>query len=562
MPALDHKAPAREENRSWGDEWAGVADVIIVGSGAAGLSAALGAATKGSKVLVLERGEHAGGTTAKSSGTMWIPNNPLMQKAGISDPRLDALRFLSKVSFPDSYSSGEEYFGLTPEKFRLLETFYDQGTAAFEDLHGLGAIPIETEQFPSYPDYHADLPENKAPEGRSLRIRLPEGHRRGIDATGGQILVESMLEACRKLGVEILLGQRVDSLVTDESGAVVGVEARSRRGTSLYGSARGVVFATGGFIHDKELSATFLRGPVLGSSAAVGATGDFVRIGMQAGAKLGNMSHAWWDQVVLESALRSRATSRDCVYPFGDSMVIVDKFGRRVMNEKMAYNERGQVHSHWNPDRREYSNFLLFMIFDDCVMKDTRPSPHRFPVPDENGGSENVLSGDTLAELSGKILARVNSIADRTGEFRLAEDFATELRETIERFNRMSVAGKDEDFRRGETPIEAAWATAPRSQEQLNPTMHAFAAEGPYHCVILGPGALDTKGGPVTDETGRILRQDDTPIVGLYGAGNCVASPTGQGYYGPGGTIGPGLTFGYIAGTAAAGEPPRRPSWS
>ncbi len=120
----------------------------------------------------------------------------------------------------------------------------------------------------------------------------------------------------------------------------------------------------------------------------------------------------------------------------------------------------------------------------------------------------------------------------------------------------MALAGVDEDFHRGSTPVERKWAGRRRSGVP-NRTMHPFRDTGPYHAVLLGPAALDTKGGPVTDEFARILSVEGKPIAGLYGAGNCISSPAGQAYWGPGGTVGPALVFGHIAGSAAAGESDR-----
>jgi 3-oxosteroid 1-dehydrogenase len=119
----------------------------------------------------------------------------------------------------------------------------------------------------------------------------------------------------------------------------------------------------------------------------------------------------------------------------------------------------------------------------------------------------------------------------------------------VDRFNGFAESGVDEDFGRGSTPIQIAWGGGTtRFKTNKNPTMAPFATKGPYYCILLGPMTLDTKGGPVTDTSARVLHVDGTVIPGLYGSGNCVASPAGQAYWSGGGTIGPALTFGYIAG--------------
>jgi 3-oxosteroid 1-dehydrogenase len=538
----------------WGDEWDAVADVIVVGSGAAGLAAALGAAKSGAKVMVLDGAQHPGGTTAKSSGMMWIPNNSVMARFGLSDDRDAALQFMSRGAYPTLYSPDSPCFGLPADKYALLAVLYDDGGRVFDELVGLDAVPFDDAVGHSYPDYYATFGEDKAPIGRAIAIKLPEGHRRGIDATGGQILIDAMLASCGKLCVEVKLDTRVVAIVRDQTNLIVGLEVHVGNGTQLLGVRRGVVFATGGFLHDEALCGAYLRGPVLGGAASHTAKGDFVRIGIEAGAAFDHMSQAWWSEVVVEMALRNRATPHDCVYAFGDSMVIVNRFGHRVMNEKMAYNDRGQVHHVWDSSHLEYSNYLLFMLFDDTVMNDTRPTARpRYPIPLPEEGRENIISAPSLRELGAAIDARLAEIASQTGLVRLSRDFDVQLAATIDRFNSMAAKGVDDDFGRGESPIERAWAGPPRP-EYPNPTMRPFDVAGPYHCMILGPGALDTKGGPVIDARSHVVGVRGNVIPRLFAAGNCAAAPTGQGYYGPGGTLGPAITFGFIAGESAASE--------
>ena len=216
------------------------------------------------------------------------------------------------------------------------------------------------------------------------------------------------------------------------------------------------------------------------------------------------MSHAWWDQVVVEQAVRVPETSKDVYEPFGDSMLIVDRYGRRVVNEKIPYNERAQVHFDWDPVRREYKNLLLFMVWDAAVADSTDESRFRFPVPPPGETYDFVISAPTFAELASAIEARLAELEPHTGGFTLDASFAAGLGATVERFNAMAAEGVDLDFGRGETPIEQAWAGSLRPGA-ASASMHPLASDGPYFCVILGPGALDTKGGPVIDESARVL---------------------------------------------------------
>ena len=540
----------------WGDEWDHVADVIVVGSGVAGMTAAAAASSRGASVVVLERGVFTGGTTAKSGGVLWIPNNPFLRERGLTDDRADALRYLARTAYPTLYNPEHATLGLPADKHALLEAFYDNGSVAIEELLASGALVLESLD---YPDYAAELPEDTTPIGRTLQPRLPDGWRRGVDPSGGQYLVDQLQAAAERAGTTVLLEHRAAHLVRNEDLEVVGLEVQVGRRTELFGARRGIVFASGGFLHNRRLTLEYLRGPVLGGAAAEGSTGDFVDIGIEVGAQLGNMSHAWWDQVVAELAVRVPETIKDVYEPFGDSMVIVDRQGRRVVNEKVPYNERSQVHFDWDPVRREYPNLLLFMVWDEAVAASTDPSRFRFPVPPPGERFDFVITAPTFAELRVEIEQRLEKLAPWTGGFSLDPSFADGLAATIARFDAHARDGHDPDFHRGETPIEQAWAGAARPGAPTG-AMHPFAAEGPYHCVILGPGALDTKGGPVVDDHARVLTPAGEPIVGLYGAGNCIASPAGQAYWGAGGTIGLALTYGYLAGCHAAAEPARTPS--
>lgn len=539
---------ATEQHAGWGSEWTQVVDVVVVGAGAAGLSAAAKAALEGSSVLVLERTLLPGGTTAKSGGVLWIPNNHLMRARGLVDERADALRYMAKTAFPTLYDRGHATLGLPADKFRLIETFYDQGYVAIEELTQAGIVDFE-EIF--YPDYHADLPEDTAPVGRAIKPVTWEGYRRGVDKLEGQVLIDQLVEGCQRLDVQIQCNSRVMEVLKDEDGEVVGLEVRVGHRAEYIGVRQGVIFASGGFLHNTEMAREFLRGPVMGGAAVEASTGDFVRIGTGLGAPLGNMGHAWWAQLVVEQAIRNRSTLRDVYSPYGDSMVMVNRHGRRAMNEKATYNERGQVHFHWDASRREYPNYLMFWLFDEALVNSPQASRFRFPIPQPGEQLEYVISGNTWAELAQNIQKRLEAIATHTGGVALAPEFSANLQATLERFNAMAKAGKDTDFQRGETPIEKAWAQQPR-EGAITGAMHPLSDTGPYHCIILGPAALDTKGGPQINERAEVMDASQTPIAGMYGAGNCVASPAGQAYWGAGGTIGVAFTYGYIAGKEAA----------
>jgi 3-oxosteroid 1-dehydrogenase len=542
-------------NGAWGDEWDRVVDVVVVGGGAAGAAAAATAAGEGASVLVLEKAPAPGGTTALSGGVMWLPNNPLLRERGLVDERGAALRYMARTAYPTAYDPSSMTLGLPDDRYRILEAFYDNSAAAIEHLVSIGALEIESVE---YPDYYAHLPEDACPTGRVVQPVLPSDWQMGRDPTGGHLLVDNLLQFAEGKGAELRTGHEVVQLLRNDAGEAVGVIAHVDRRTVLLGARRGVIFGSGGFLHNERLAMDHLRGPVFGGAASPAATGDFVKIGSEVGAQLGNMSNAWWDQVVVELAVRNRATMGDVYYAFGDSMLMVNRFGRRVVNEKAPYNERAQVHFQWDAHRGEYPNLLLFMIFDEAVVQSPERTIFRWPVPTDSRPRKYILTVDTLEELGRSLGERLAGLASRTGAAALGDDFDANLAATVERFNEMASRGVDEDFNRGETPIEQTWAGPPRNGAPSG-SLYPLSPTGPYHCVILGPGALDTKGGPVTDEHARVLTLDGGSIPGLYGAGNCVASPAGQAYWGPGGTIGPAVTFGYIAARHAVREPDRRP---
>ena len=486
-------APTVGDDAVWGDEWDDVADVVVVGSGAAGGAAAATAATRGASVLVLEAAGLIGGTTAKSGGVMWIPNNPIMQAAGTRDERPDALRYLARTVYPVQFDPSSPTLGLTTPAFELLEAFYDHGAEAVAALADAGAFELTAVD---YPDYWADLPENAAPQGRTVQPRFPDDWQRNVDPTGGQLLTDGLIHCAQDHGALVRLDHRVVHVVRNSDGVVVGVEARTGVRTVLFGARRGVIFASGGFLHDGELTRSFLRGPVFGGGAVDTAVGDFVRIGLEVAASLGNMSHAWWDQVAVEHAVAVPSTIKDVYSPFGDSMLMVNRHGHRVVNEKAVYNERSQAHFVWDPTRGDYPNLLLFMIFDDAVVQNPEPSRFRWPVPmPDEQPLPFVFSADDLTSLAVEIRARLERLAPHTGRCRLAENFDEQLHAAVDRFNTMAAAGRDVDFGRGQSSIERKWAGAPRAGA-ASAAMYPLSPSGPYHCVILGPGRSTPRVGP------------------------------------------------------------------
>jgi 3-oxosteroid 1-dehydrogenase len=316
-----------------------------------------------------------------------------------------------------------------------------------------------------------------------------------------------------------------------------------------------VIFASGGFTHNPELRKQFLSAPVYGGCAALSNEGDFIRIASTLGVQLGNMNYAWMCPISLEKAVAKDPTMSGMFSVAGDSMIFVDKRGRRVVNEKLAYNELAQTFFQWDGAKSEYPYLVLTSIWDQRA-QDNSSSPEygRLIVP-PGTDDKHVIRGDTFEALATGIDERLARYANVTGSLRLAEDFVQNLKVTVARFNELARTGKDADFRRGERQVEQLFNGAVKEEPgRTNPTMWPISEQGPYYAALVTGGTLDTKGGPRTSPDGQVLNQQDQPIPGLYGVGNCVASASGRAYWAGGATLGPILAFAYRAANAASKE--------
>jgi hypothetical protein len=342
---------------------------------------------------------------------------------------------------------------------------------------------------------------------------------------------------------------------------VVGVEAATPDGrTHRIAARKAVIFASGGFTHDDELRANFLGVPAFRGCAAVSNEGDFVRIASGLGAQLRNMNYAWMCPVPLERSGRPDLVGMFSVS--GDSMLFVDKTGRRVVNEKLPYNELAQTFFRWDGERGEYPYLVLIQIWDQRAREHSASDEYGRLIVPPGADDSHVIKGNTLDELAGAIGKRLDGLATKTGGLRLAPDFTANLKNTVARYNELAAAGRDTDFHRGETAIQLIF-NGPVKEEpgRANPTLWPLAEQGPYYAALVTGGTLDTKGGPQTDPDGRVLDDVGRPIPGLYGVGNCVASASAQAYWAGGATLGPILAFAYrAANTAHAEQPAQQPA--
>lgn len=532
------------------------ADVVIVGSGAAAFSAAISAKKRGASVIMLEKGDTIGGTTKRSGGGYWIPLNKWQKEAGYEDNREDCLRYMARYSYPNLYGSGDLRYGVPQHEFELLEAYVDNAHAMASDYDEWGVLHSIMEinwTGKGQVDYQDHLTENKGIRGRTIYPRDEEGN---IKISGAE-LIRQMESWARENDIKIITGAEVSSILLDDDRKVVGVTAIIADEEHIFQAGLGVIFGTGGYSHNPDYMLHFQRGPHYGGCSVPTNTGDFIKLAGSIGARIGNTPGAFRSQSLIESHINRPGGISSVFFLPGDSMILVNKLGKRIVNEKRNYADRTMVHFHWNPLGAEWTNMLTFMIFDERTATLWQGYP---PIRTLDNPSPYLVKGKDIEDLEDALNERLKTLAQYTGNFMLDPMFASNLKTTIDRFNQFARAGKDEDFKRGDTNYDKEWTTTPPTmpgaewppKDSKNYTMFPLSEKGPYFAYILAAGTLDTNGGPVINKHAQVLDWNNNPIPGLYGAGNCIASPTANAYWGGGSTIGPALTFGYIAGNHIA----------
>jgi 3-oxosteroid 1-dehydrogenase len=548
--------PARESAApTSGDRPADVVtDVIVVGGGGGGLPTALFSRWLGNEVVLLEKAPELGGTAKKAAFWYWVPNNAPMRALGLVDEEPDFLRYVARLARPTAYDPTSPTLGLSQWEYDMCRAIYESASPAAELLAEKGALPYR--HCPDVVDYWSEIPEDKAPTGRVL---VPRDARETM-SDGGAVGVASMTAAAQRDGVEIRLSHRVQRLVVRD-GAIVGVEATTQDGrTQRIAARKAVIFATGGFTHDVDLRRNFLHAPVYGGCAAMANEGDFLTIAGPVGAQLRNMNYAWMCPIPLERAVARDPGMIGMFSVAGDSTIFVDKAGRRVVNEKLQYNELAQKFFTYDGEKGEYPNLVLVQIWDQRSQDHSASDEYGRQIVPPGTDDSHVIRGESLEALAAAIADRLAQYAHVTGGLGLDPDFVANLRQTITRFNGFAERGVDEDFHRGEKPVQLLF-NGPVKEEpgRRNPTMWPVSSSGPYYASLVTGGTLDTKGGPRTNPDAQVLDDTGARVPGLYGVGNCVASPSAQAYWAGGATLGPIIAFAYRAAQAADREPIREP---
>ena len=562
-------------------QWDKSVDFLVMGSGAAGMSAAVRGHDLGLKVLMVEKTDLFGGNTAMSGGVVWVPNNPGMMKKSVPDSDEEGLTYLKHIT------NGE----IAEER---LQSYVDESKRVLAYLHE--HTHVDYTALEKYTDYYPEAPGGKEGgrsmdptplDGAKLReslmeirpmhpqakvlgkfgITAREAHAalglgfvsmmfmawnllrywlrhfkrkkwgRDTRLVAGNALIGRLFLSLKERGVEAWRETPVKSLVF-EGGRVVGAVVEKDGRPLRIEAKKGVVFGAGGFSKNAEMRQKYQRKPITTewTAGSPGNTGDAILMGMDAGADVSLMDEAWWTPT-------SRVPRYDPAWvlvvekslPHG---LFVNLDGQRFTNEAAPYvdvvlgmyddaSKNAGADSRWfHVFDAQYRRMSIAGPLAPGKMMPDSAVPRRF----RDGGY--IYRGETLEDLAGQLGLP-----------------APALQETLDRFNVNAVKGEDPDFNRGRSSQDRYYG---------NPSVKPNCALGavsdpPFYAVEIFPGDLGTKGGLVTDPHSRVLRTGGASVIeGLYAAGNSAASVMGRTYPGAGGTIGPALVGGFLAAEAAA----------
>ena len=549
-------------------------EVVVIGSGAAAMTAAVVAAKAGLDVLVVEKAACFGGTSAMSGGVAWVPNNPHIAETGEQDSRERALRYFESLVGKDR---------MRPD---VMEAFIENGRRMVEFLEQNTETQFERT---TYPDYKSHL-DGGMPVGRSISAREYDGrllgrhfdtlrppmkelcvlgtmmldgadaqhfmnmtrsfasfrhvvrrfsrfaidrvrYGRGTRLVMGNALMARLMKSALDAGATLWHDTPARRLVR-EDGRIVGVVV-VREGTELLIRVRhGVVIGSGGFSHDEELKRKLIPHADQHESICPDTnTGDGIHMAVDSGARLGG--NTWHNFLGTDvSMMRDGQGHIVSKVPYlrrdrnKPGFVLVNGHGKRFVSESWPYNDVAYAMDN-TPDA-----VPSYLVCDHVRLR-------RY-------GLGLVRPGPAWARPLGKFLESGHLVCART-----IRELATKLgidtaglEETVRRNNEFARTGKDLDFGKGDTTYDR-WQGDPTVKP--NPSLGPIES-GPFYAVARWPGDMGTFCGLVTDGHARVLDEGDRPIPGLYACG-CDMHPVFTGSYpGGGGSIGPGMTFGFIAG--------------
>jgi len=557
-------------------------DVLVIGSGAGGLATALSAAIFRQKVLVAEKEPLYGGTTARSGGWLWVPGNSLARQQGIEDSAAKARIYLQ-------HETGDKF------NAARVDAFLNNAAKVVDFLEENSAVKFNL--GPTVADYHPDV-EGGMPGGRSIQARPydaralgKEVHRlrpplreitlfgimigagkelqhfftvmrspvsmfvvgrlvlrfmrdklfygRSMRVANGNALIARLAKSCFDRNVELWTDSPAKALLTDAAGRVTGAELDTAKGRITVRASKGVVLAAGGFPQDpvrrKRLFPHDPNGYDHASPAPFGNTGDGLRLAESIGGSVDeSLPHAaaW----LLVSRTRWPDGSQGVFPHFIDKskpgVIAVTRSGKRFCNESNSYHDVCQaLYARCVAENSEVCGFLIAdrKAFRKYGLGFARPAPIPYGHHIRSG---YLFEGRTLSELAEKIGVDPD-----------------QLTRTVAAYNGPARAGEDPEFRKGSNAYNRSLGDP---LHKPNPCVGPLD-KAPFYAVKVVIGDLGTFAGIRCDENARVLREDGTPIPGLYATGNDAASIMGGNYPGGGITLGPAVTFGYIAAKHASG---------
>ncbi|MET0179349.1 MAG: FAD-dependent oxidoreductase [Novosphingobium sp.] len=543
-------------------------DWVVVGSGAGSMASALVMRQAGKSVLILEKTQYVGGTTAKSGGVIWVPNNRFIREDGEHDSTEAGIAYLDAVAEDVPGTSHEKRLAYVVEAPKMIDFLVDQGIALergsefwpdyYDEMPGgcktsrtITAVPFDKKQLGSWEsklrsgflEVNARLDDGmklafvkKSWEAKRIFARIAFnvvwGKLTGKHyTTAGAALQGRMLQAALKAGVAIRTGCPVTELIV-EDGKVVGVVALNGGQPVRVEGRLGVLVNSGGYGQNQAMRDKYQPGTQAAwSNTPEGDTGEMHLEMERIGGVLAQM-----DQMVGYQSTLAPGWEQDYVKPSGQILlgrpgaIMVDQSGVRYLNEGGSYE-----------------------LFCETMLKRNRevPAVPSWAVFDQNYAEEYQVANAWLGKKAKRWKA-----AGYLKEGATVEDLAAQmgvppatLRATIERWNGFVDKGVDADFNRGAREYDK-WLGDPFVKPNAS---LGRIDKPPFFAVQIVPGDVSTYGGVVTDAQARVLRGDGTPIAGLYATGVSTASVMGGVYPGAGASIGPSLTFGYVAAKHAAG---------
>ena len=541
-------------------------DVLVIGSGAGAMTAALRAAHDKLNVLIVEKANRYGGTSATSGGGLWIPCNHLMKSVGIDDSREKALNYMRKLCADDvAVENIEAFVDNAPSMLKWLEDnshvrymameyyadYYQEVDGAAPGGRSIDPLPYQAQalgdEFLNLQDNHIQTKVmgmmgytntegaillSKSPGWFKLVLKLAFDYfidipgrlksKKSRRLTMGNALIGRLRHSLLDKNVPIWLNSPAKKLIVKD-GRVCGA-VLERDGKLVEVHAKAVILGSGGFEHNQELRDKYLPKPSKAewSSASPSNTGDMLVAGLEVGAATHLMDEAWWGpSITLPGEDRSRQLFTERSMP---GSIMVNSAGKRFFNESVAYTTAVQA-------MLKQGNTPAYVVFDSRY-KSEYPFGPLLP--------EDMHLNWMQPPRFKRILKSANTIEA------LAESIGVDkdgMVTTVNRFNQFAATGKDSDFNRGENAYDLLYGDVRISP---NPCL-APIVKGPFYATEVYPGDIGTKGGLLTNQHAQVLDKAGAPIAGLYAIGNTSASVTGRYYPGAGATLGPAMTFGFIA---------------